>query len=201
MGALNNGDNEIHIKRTFTNLLMPQQSLIPDIPSLKRRMAAWLYESMLLFGVLFVTDYVFSVLTNTRDPVDNRSVQQMLLFVVLGMYFCWQWTRSGQTLAMKTWHVRLVDANDPQHMPSWRQAIARYLMCWVWLIPPLLLGKALGSGAGMITVWILLWAAVWANTARLNPRRHFWHDVWAGTQLVSYEPVPANKPKANATKE
>ena len=40
-----------------------------DIPSLKRRMAAWLYEGMLLFGVTFATDYVFSVLTNTRSQL------------------------------------------------------------------------------------------------------------------------------------
>ena len=31
------------------------------------------------------------------------------MFVVLGIYFVWFWSR-GQTLAMKTWHIRLVDA-------------------------------------------------------------------------------------------
>lgn len=157
-----------------------------DIPSLKRRMAAWLYEGMLLFGVTFATDYVFSVLTNTRSGLDNRTAQQAVLFIVLGAYFCWQWTRSGQTLAMKTWHLRLVDAHDGSKLPTWRQAVVRYVLCWVWLLPPLLFGKLMGSGAGAITAWVLLWAFVWANTARLNAKRQFLHDVWAGTQINSY---------------
>ena len=155
-------------------------------PSLKRRMAAWLYESMLLFGVTFATDYIFTVLTNTRSGLDNRVAQQALLFTVLGIYFCWQWTRSGQTLAMKTWHVRLVDAKNPEQLPSWRQALLRYVLCWVWVLPPLLFGKLMGSGAAGITGWVLLWAFIWANTARFSTKRQFAHDVWAGTQLVSY---------------
>lgn len=157
-----------------------------DIPSLKRRMAAWLYEGMLLFGVTFATDYVFSVLTNTRSGLDNRATQQAVLFIVLGAYFCWQWTRSGQTLAMKTWHLRLVDAHNASQLPTWRQAVVRYVLCWVWLLPPLLFGKLMGSGAGAITAWVLLWAFIWANAARLNAKRQFLHDVWAGTQVISY---------------
>jgi uncharacterized RDD family membrane protein YckC len=164
----------------------PNPTVDEPIPSLKRRMAAWLYEGMLLFGVTFATDYVFSVLTNTRSGLDNRSAQQALLFLVLGIYFCWQWTRSGQTLAMKTWHLRLVRADRNTQLMTWRQAGLRYVLCWVWVLPPLLLGKVLGSSALAITGWMLLWAFVWANTARLNPKRQFLHDVWAGTQVVSH---------------
>jgi len=32
-------------------------------PSLLRRMACWLYEGMLLFGVLFIASYLFSTLS------------------------------------------------------------------------------------------------------------------------------------------
>ncbi|MDO7594414.1 MAG: RDD family protein, partial [Burkholderiaceae bacterium] len=42
------------------------------VPSLRRRMAAWLYEGMLLFGVLFAMAYVFSVLANTRHALEHR---------------------------------------------------------------------------------------------------------------------------------
>ena len=29
-------------------------------PSLRRRMACWLYEGILMFGVVFIADYLFS---------------------------------------------------------------------------------------------------------------------------------------------
>lgn len=73
-------------------------------------MACWLYEGMLLFGVVFIADYLFSTLTQTRSGLDNRAWQQALVFTVLGWYFAWQWRRTGQTLPMKTWHIRVIDA-------------------------------------------------------------------------------------------
>ena len=38
----------------------------PQTPSLRRRMACWLYEGMLIFGVMFIAGYLFSSLTQTR---------------------------------------------------------------------------------------------------------------------------------------
>ena len=78
-------------------------------PPLIRRMACWLYEGMLLFGVVFIAGYLFSTLSQTRNAMDNRHLQQAFLFVVFGIYFTWFWAK-GQTLAMKTWDIRVVDA-------------------------------------------------------------------------------------------
>ena len=77
-------------------------------PSLRRRMACWLYEGTLMFGVVFLAGYLFSALTQTRHALDNRHGLQAFVFVVSGIYFVWFWSK-GQTLAMKTWHIRLVD--------------------------------------------------------------------------------------------
>ena len=71
-------------------------------------MACWLYEGMLMFGVVFIAGYLFSTLSQTRHALDNRHALQAFLFVVFGIYFSWFWAK-GQTLAMKTWHIRLVD--------------------------------------------------------------------------------------------
>src|SRR5690606_39558206 len=58
----------------------------------------------------------------------------ILLFVVLAIYFVGFWHR-GQTLAMKTWHIRVVDKTG---RPLTRiRALARYALCWLWLLPPL----------------------------------------------------------------
>ncbi|MGA1725043.1 MAG: RDD family protein, partial [Burkholderiaceae bacterium] len=71
----------------MTESVPPQ---VPQAPGLWRRMACWLYEGMLLFGVVFIADYLFSTLTQTRSGLDNRAWQQALVFTVLGWYFAWQ---------------------------------------------------------------------------------------------------------------
>jgi len=70
-------------------------------PGVWRRMACWLYEGMLLFGVVFIAGYLFGTLTQTRNAMDNRTALQVFIFLALSAYFVIFWTR-GQTLAMKT---------------------------------------------------------------------------------------------------
>ena len=54
-------------------------------PSLRRRMACWLYEGMLLFGVVFIAGYLFGTLSQTRNAMDNRHLLQAFMLVVLGI--------------------------------------------------------------------------------------------------------------------
>jgi uncharacterized RDD family membrane protein YckC len=151
-------------------------------PSLKRRMACWLYEGMLLFGVVFIAGYLFSSLSQTRHALDNRPGLQAFLFLVLGIYFTWFWHR-GQTLAMKTWHVKVVSV---QGLPlSQSRALLRYVLSWMWFLPPLLLTIPLGLPPGSSGLLIFVWVMVWALLSRFHPQRQFWHDAWAGTRLVS----------------
>ena len=151
-------------------------------PALARRMACWLYEGMLLFGVVFIAGYLFSALSQTRHALDNRPGLQAFLFLVLGIYFTWFWHR-GQTLAMKTWHIRVLSA---QGRPLTQiQALRRYLASWVWFAPPLVLTWPLHLPAPEVAVLVLGWVAVWALLSRFHPQRQFWHDALTGTRLVS----------------
>ena len=153
-----------------------------NAPSLPRRMACWLYEGILLFGVVFIAGYLFSALSQTRHAMDNRAGLQAFLFLVLGIYFTWFWHR-GQTLAMKTWHIRVLDT---QGRPlSQMQALKRYLASWLWFLPPLVLTWPLNLPVLEIIVLLLGWVVVWALLSRLHPQRQFWHDALAGTRLVS----------------
>ena len=94
-------------------------------PSLPRRMACWLYEGMLLFAVVFVAGWLFSTLGQMRDSMDaRRPLLQAFLFVVFGVYFAWFWAK-GQTLAMKTWNIRVVDRAGPAPDPGARPAALR----------------------------------------------------------------------------
>jgi uncharacterized RDD family membrane protein YckC len=160
-------------------------------PGVWRRMACWLYEGMLLFGVVFIAGYLFGTLTQTRNAMDNRTALQVFIFVALSAYFVIFWTR-GQTLAMKTWHIRLVDTSGA--LLSQQRALLRYLLSWVWVLPPLALAWAGALPAGAQALVLLMWVAAWAGSCGLAPQRQFWHDIMAGTRLVHYKPPePAAK--------
>jgi uncharacterized RDD family membrane protein YckC len=171
-------------------------------PSLPRRMACWLYEGTLLFGVVFGTGLfffgmVFAVghlapsLVPLRDALNNRYSLQAYVFLLLALYFGWFWAK-GQTLAMKTWRIRVV---DPQGRPiSQARALWRYVLSWLWFFPPIGVGYLQALSPTEILVLILGWIAVWAILARFHPQKQFWHDAWAGTRLISVEPEkPAPK--------
>src|SRR3989338_4107605 len=152
-------------------------------PPIARRMACWLYEGMLMFGVVFIAGYLFSTLTQTRHALDNRHMQQAFLFVVFGIYFTWFWAK-GQTLAQKTWLIRVVDtAGQPI---TQARALLRYLLSWVWFLPPLA-AYLLGVSAIEVLVLLFGWVAIWAILSRFHPERQFWHDALAGTRLVHFE--------------
>lgn len=160
-------------------------------PPLRRRLASFLYEGVLLFGVSFTAAFIYSTATRQQHALQGRTGLGLVLLVVVGLYFVWLWTRSGQTLAMQTWHVRLLTV-DGQPVGVGR-AIARYLCSWVWFAPPLLalwwLGLTVSGWAvfGIILAWVLCYAAL----SFLHPRRQFWHDALCGTQLVPWVPPAA----------
>ena len=153
-------------------------------PSLASRMACWLYEGMLMFGVTFISGYLFSTLSQTRNAMDNRHALQAFLFVVFGIYFVWLWAK-GQTLAMKTWHIRVVDlAGKPI---TQARALLRYLLSWLWFLPALAAVAPFGLPGPESVVIVVGWVAVWALLSRFHPQQQFWHDALAGTRLVTQE--------------
>ena len=155
-------------------------------PSVLRRLSCWFYEGVLLFGVVFIAGYLFGTLSQTRNAMDNRHGLQAFLFLVFGIYFVWFWSK-GQTQAMKTWHIRVVGL-DGQAITQQR-ALGRYVLSWVWILPPLAVIWPLGLTGGETSVLFLGWVAVWAVLSRFQRDGQFWHDVWAGTRLVNSEPM------------
>jgi uncharacterized RDD family membrane protein YckC len=159
---------------------------LPDTPSLRRRMACWLYEGILLFGVVFLPGYLFSTLSQSRHALDNRHALQAFEFLVLGIYFVWFWGH-GQTLAMKTWNIRVVDTQGRRITQL--RALGRYVLSWVWFLPPLLAIAPFHLAGAEMAVIVIGWVAVWALLSRFHPQRQFWHDAAAGTRLVTSLPL------------
>lgn len=155
-------------------------------PGLWRRMACWLYEGMLLFGVVFLAGYLFSTLSQTRNAMDNRHALQAFIFVIFGIYFVWFWAK-GQTLAMKTWHIRIVDVDGKPITQT--RALWRYALSWLWFLPPLIALAPFQLGSGESAVFIIGWVLVWALLSRFQPQGQFWHDALAGTRLITSQPL------------
>ena len=151
-------------------------------PGLMRRMACWLYDGVLLFGVVFIAGYLFSTLSQTRNALDNRHWLQAFLFVVFGIYFVWLWSK-GQTLAMKTWHIRVL-TRDGQPLTQSR-ALLRYVLSWLWFLPSLAVSWWFELSGAKSMVIVMGWVAIWAILSRFHPQQQFWHDALAGSRLVS----------------
>jgi uncharacterized RDD family membrane protein YckC len=172
-------------------------SACPELraPTLWRRLAAFVYEGVLLFGVLMIAGLVYSSLTQMRHALVGTLGLQLFVLVVLAGYFGFFWTHGGQTVAMKAWHIRLVDmAGRPV---SLRRALGRFALAWLWFLPALGLARLNGwQGAGPLFGSLSVGVLAYALLSHLHPQRQFWHDAVCGTRLVTWRPVrPARPPR------
>lgn len=128
--------------------------------TLARRALALIYEALLLTAVVLIGSLPFVMFVNAADHGIARLLFQLYLVALTGLYFAWQWRRGGQTLAMKTWRMRIVTrAGSPL---TWGHALKRF----AFALPGTLL---LGAG--------FLWALV-------DREGLFLHDRLAGTMIV-----------------
>ena len=164
-------------------------------PGVARRLAAFVYEGVLLFGVVMIAGLLYSAVTQQRHALQGRIGMMVFLFLVLGLYFTWFWSRGGQTVAMKAWHIRLLGA-DGQPVSQLRAAF-RYVLSWLWFLPATAAVYFAGlHGKGEITVALLAGVLAYAALAWLRPDRQFWHDVVCGTRLVDCKPALVPKAKS-----
>ena len=172
---------------------------LPDLPdlleaTLARRMACFAYEAMILFGVGLIPGAVGALLVRllgAEAAWHGEGALRLIAFVVYGVYFVWFWSKSGQTLPMQTWHIRVVtEAGRPLTQPL---ALARYLLACAWVAPGWLAGTLAGWRG-----WAML-AAVGANVVlyalgtRLRRDGRFWHDAVCHTRLVVWHASAARR--------
>lgn len=133
---------------------------LPPLAPLWPRFGAIVYESVLLFGITFIASWIFVTTLGDATNGPMRFVFRGYLFAVVGVYFVFCWRRTGQTLAMKTWGLRLRGADG--RAISVPASIARYTLA---------VAGATCAGAGF------LWAFV-------DRDRQFLHDRLLGTRIV-----------------
>ena len=133
-------------------------------PGLLRRLAALVYDALLLFAVLFAATAPALVVTGGQAVAPGQPVFTAWLLVVSYVYLGWCWTRSGQTLGMRAWRMR-VCTPDGRRL-GWRRSLGRFAAALVSI-------GAAGIG--------LLWVAFDRDGLSL-------HDRLSGTVLEMVSP-------------
>lgn len=105
---------------------------------LMRRLAALLYDGFLVAAIWMLIGFVLQLVvgpgTNElvdgvvkTDPVLNIITFTLMVVSASGFYL-WFWRRSGQTLGMMSWRLKLVSSqNQPIHF---QQGLLRYVLAW-----------------------------------------------------------------------
>ena len=88
--------------------------------------AACIYELLLLIALWMLCTWVFVLIFGDTIQNQKRHFLQLILWLVTGAYFVFCWHQSGQTLATKTWKIRLV--NQKSVSLTTKQAMVRYVL-------------------------------------------------------------------------
>lgn len=154
-------------------------------PSIGRRLASVLYESLLLLGILFAAASLF-LLASAAQPAQGTYLQ-VLQIVYLGMifaaYFLWCWLRRGQTLAMKAWRIRLIGVGQDK-LPAARALVRFAVAASILCCAAAALIFAIAHRDGWLCLSALAIACLSPAWALVDPDRQFLHDRLAGTRLV-----------------
>jgi uncharacterized RDD family membrane protein YckC len=144
---------------------MTTQNPIPRAPGLARRLAAMLYDGLLLAALWFVATALLLALSGGHLADSGRSVWllytlRVSLLLITLLFFAGFWVHGGQTLGMRAWRLKLVNASGGP--VSWNQAFWRFATA----IPSVGL-----IGIGLL--WVLF-----------DRERCAVHDHLSGTRLV-----------------
>lgn len=147
-------------------------------PGLMRRLAAILYDLMLLFGILVLAAAIPIIpwleVLETDFP-GNAWWFRLYLAAVIGGYFVFFWAYRGQTLGMRAWRMQLRRTDGASVRAG--DALRRLLWATVALAP---------AGAGLL--WVLL-----------DREGLAWHDRASGTRLVVLKHQDVSPPVAEPT--
>jgi uncharacterized RDD family membrane protein YckC len=130
-------------------------------PSLIKLGASLVYDSLVVIALCFALALLFIGVLGDATQGSKRYFLQSFLCVSVGLYFVWCWVKSGQTLAMQTWHLKLVDQHGQLLTPV--KATLRYgLACLSLML----------FGLGFL--WVLV-----------DRDRMYLHDRLVGSRIVA----------------
>jgi uncharacterized RDD family membrane protein YckC len=112
----------------------PLSQLMPA--TLVRRLLAMFYDAILCIALTMTITMIYmaishSILGAEEYKALNESGQSThdpllssILFISIFLFFSYFWTKTGQTLGMQVWHLRI--QNSDNSAISWNQALLRF---------------------------------------------------------------------------
>lgn len=134
----------------------------PTIAKPTTRLAAIVYDGMLILALLFLVGTVLTVIgtlltmqTGTESaqarslPVwyQNIVMTPSFILTLVGFYGIF-WRRGGQTLGMQTWRLKTV--NDSGHLLTWGQSFKRIMAASLMPIVFGVIGSLIGGSRAII---------------------------------------------------
>jgi uncharacterized RDD family membrane protein YckC len=170
---------------------MDDESTTGAPAGLIRRLAALLYDLLLVVALAFVATFAMLPLTHgeailaSTQGVIGYAYHALLLLIVFA-YFGGSWTRSGQTLGLKAWRSRLETIDGGR--VTWARAAARFALgaaiAWISLLGAWYLSRP-GSALGHAGAAAMLGAAVVnCGWTLFDAAGRSLQDVACGTRVV-----------------
>ncbi|MFZ2727623.1 MAG: RDD family protein [Methylococcaceae bacterium] len=100
-------------------------------PRFFRRLAAMLYDFLLLIAVLFLATALLLPFNAGQAFTHQQVFYPVYLLIVSFIFYGWFWTHGGQTLGLRAWKLKVLTIN--QQPISWRLALLRFctaLISW-----------------------------------------------------------------------
>lgn len=119
-------------------IIFPESEQHLSRASLIRRLAAMFYDALLCIALMMVTTGIYMMISkvaiggeaykamNDSGQTIHDPLLSSVLFITLFGFFGYFWTKTGQTLGMQVWHIR-VQTKDGYSI-SWTQALLRFFM-------------------------------------------------------------------------
>lgn len=134
--------------------------------SLIKQLAAMLYDSLLIFAVLFFASAI-ALIFNQGEAIESNHWYNIYLLLTVFTFYAWFWQKSGQTLGMRVWKIRIVAESGAN--PGWGVSYLRLLFALLSL---------LCFGLGYL--WRLF-------------KPYTWHDRLSHTRIVDISSLAAPK--------
>ncbi|MDH3633729.1 MAG: RDD family protein [Gammaproteobacteria bacterium] len=99
--------------------------------SLFKQFAAMLYDSLLIFAVLFFSTAI-ALIFNRGEAIESSPLFSLYLLFILFSFYAWFWHRSGQTLGMRAWKIRIVAESGGN--PGWGSSYLRLAFALVSIL-------------------------------------------------------------------
>ena len=124
-----------------------------------RRLAAILYDSLLIIAMWLITTLMLVAFINDGTALQGP-LFQFGLYLEACLFYSYFWRLRGQTLGMQVWKIKLISPS--LQTLSWQECFARLFFALVSI-----------SMLGLGFIWMLF-----------DPDKLTWHDRASGTRVI-----------------